>query len=89
MLDIAASCPGAQVGDQRWSAAKQDQRGAERQGANHLWQHHRHSAYGALERAGAVVAGGDGVGLLVAFADKGREGLEVFSPRSAADAELA
>lgn len=49
LLDVVASCPGAQVGDQRWSAAKQDQRGAERQRADHLGRHHRHSAYGTLE----------------------------------------
>ena len=78
LVGVFSGRPSAEVGDQWRGAAEQDEGGAERQGADDFGWHDRYSAYGALERAGAVVADRDSVGLLVAFADQRGEVLEVF-----------
>ena len=76
---VLARGPGAQIGDQWWGAAEQDQGGAEGQGADDLGRHDGYAADGPLQGAGAVVTDGNSVGLLVAFADQGGEVLEVAS----------
>ena len=69
--------PRPECRDQGWGAAQQDERGPEREGADRLGWHHWDASGRALEGSGAVVADGDGVGLLVALADEGGEVLEV------------
>ena len=81
LVGLLAGGPRAQVGDQRWGAAQQDERGAERQGADHLGRHDRHAAYGALQGPGAVVADGDGVGASRRVRRSARRGLGGPGPR--------
>ena len=80
--------PGAQVGDDGRRRAQHRDAGAERQCSDAVWRQDRDAADRALIRAGAVVAEGHAVGVLVALSDERGEVLEVAAVGCAAEDDL-
>ena len=85
---IRPGWPGPQVGEDGWCGAEHGDAGAERQRADAVGRQDRDAADRALVGAGAVVAEGHGVGVLVAFTDERAQVLEVARVGGAAEDDL-
>ena len=85
---ILPAGPGPQVGDDGRCRPQEGDTGAEWQRSDSVWRQDGDAADGALVRAGAVVAEGHRVGVLVAFADEGGEVLEITAVGGAAEDDL-